>query len=303
MRNFLGVDGGGTRTRALLITERGEVLAESTGGPGNLHLVGEDAFRTTIQSLLEDLGEPLIDAAVFGLAGISVAAPAMQSILSQVLPAHTQFQLRSDAEIALAGAHRGGPGLVLIVGTGSICLGRTLTGQAIRVGGWGPQLDDAGSAGWIGREALRVALRQADGRLPGTAIREMIFQSLQIEDSAELTEQMHKGLLAHRSIAHLAPGITELANHGDSQAKAIQTAAIDELVGMVCAASRQAGAHCLPLAMVGGLVEGASEFKTELETALKKALPKLCLCKAALTPAGGAALLAKDLKANETPQR
>jgi glucosamine kinase len=176
---FLGVDGGGTRCRARLADRSGHILGEGTAGPANIRLGLDTAFALVIDAARQCLAEAGIrDQALARINACLALAGATEprelaSARSRRLPfRHTMIV--SDAQAACIGAHGGQDGGVIIVGTGSVGWAM-IGGRHDRVGGWGLPLSDEGSTAWLGRAALRQALRAYDGRLaPTTLLRHLL---------------------------------------------------------------------------------------------------------------------------------
>jgi N-acetylglucosamine kinase-like BadF-type ATPase len=164
---LVGIDGGGSRTRAVLVCGKRRVQVE--GGTVRIGAVGIGEACERIVNLLAELklkGElPGFDAVVAGIAGVWL--PEERQRVGQVLRwmarerglVIEQLLVTSDAEIAIEGAFGGAPGVVLIAGTGTIAIGKTARGELVRCGGWGIELDDEGSGAWIGREGLTAVVR------------------------------------------------------------------------------------------------------------------------------------------------
>ena len=176
---YLGIDGGGTRTRAWLADETGHLLRSQRGrsrkSPPPRHRSRRPkprrpACRHSVVATTTIGDSP---PAACGLAGVTGAETRLTRILRDLLPPGTPLLLTSDARIALTAAPPPvGPGAILVSGTG-VDLPRPLKRRGPhrpQGGGRGPLLDDAGSARWIGRRALETAARQSDGRQPGRQI-------------------------------------------------------------------------------------------------------------------------------------
>ena len=167
MSLYLAIDAGGTKTQCLLADDR-RVLARASTGTVKLMRISEEEATRRMEAMLEEVAaaaEVSLDRVTrtcFGLAGI--ASPAARAWAHQIVPALVagDFLLCGDEEIALDAAFAGGPGILVIAGTGSNVVGRSATGALFGAGGWGPVLGDEGSGYWIGLEALRAALRAHD---------------------------------------------------------------------------------------------------------------------------------------------
>src|SRR5919199_3862082 len=174
----LGVDGGGTKTRAVVTDADQRVLGKGTAGPSNPLRVGVGQAAAAIREAVDHacaearVQRADIVAAEIGLAGVRRAdvRQRMREALSG-LGIHS-IEVVTDADIALFGATDGEPGLVIIAGTGSICCGINSQGKHICAGGWGPLAGDEGSGSWIARKALQAIARACDGRSPETVMAE-----------------------------------------------------------------------------------------------------------------------------------
>jgi glucosamine kinase len=170
---FLGVDGGGTHTRARVRDAEGRLLGESMGGPGNARL-GERARREVMAVSRAALAAAAVGEADFSRvrAGFGLAGTQQQADHDAVMAWPVPFAslvVDTDAGAAWWGAFGGADGAILILGTGSC--GLTVTnGVRATVGGWGAELADEGSGFAIGRAALRMAVRALDGMAEKTPL-------------------------------------------------------------------------------------------------------------------------------------
>ncbi len=118
-------------------------------------------------------------AAALGIAGVATDGErgTVRAALDPLsLAPAGSVRIEHDLRIAQAGAFVGGPGIVLIAGTGSCCYGRAADGREWRAGGWGGRLDDGGSATALGLAAVRAAIRAGDGRGPATVLGERVVR-------------------------------------------------------------------------------------------------------------------------------
>ena len=170
---FLGVDGGGTHTRAVLVDARGREIGRGQAAGANWASVGVAAALANIQRAVAaaraaaGVAGPA-RAAWCGLAGVD--RPADRALIAPGLrDLAATLRLTNDAELALA-VLPDRAGVCLVAGTGSIAVGRAPDGRTARAGGWGHVLGDEGSGYDIGRQALLAVARAADGRGPATAL-------------------------------------------------------------------------------------------------------------------------------------
>jgi N-acetylglucosamine kinase-like BadF-type ATPase len=235
---LLGLDVGGSRTR--LRGERGDGnLCVERDGPGaNPNRVGADTTVTRLTTLVDATLADLngIDHLVLA-AGVSGAgSPSVQSRLTKALEAalarpglRVDVEVVHDGIIALDAAYDDGSGVIVIAGTGSLVLARTHNGTIARAGGWGPQLGDDGSGRALGRAGLRAVAEALDGGRD-TGLRDRVFESLDLDDRADLLTTVHR---ADFSLADVAPLVVTAAQNGDSAASRILREQVSALARQV----------------------------------------------------------------------
>lgn len=173
---YLGIDGGGTGCRAAIW--RDGVIGLGAAGPANLTSDFEGGLanlRLAITAAARSAG--LVDAELeqaIGHAGLAgVQTDDMARKVAGQLPG--RCRVTEDRDIAIAGALGAeGDGAVLAIGTGS-SVGLRRGGTIRAVGGWGLQLSDQASGGWLGRAALAGALEAVDGMRDRTALSEALL--------------------------------------------------------------------------------------------------------------------------------
>ena len=157
---FIGVDGGGTKTRATLQDDMGNILGRGEGGPGNIKtsVMGSwQSVRAAINNALSNANIP--DIARYqihvglGMAGSTEVPASRASFLNVPHPYHTLI-LDSDASIACTGAHGGMDGAIILAGTGVMGF-QIEMGIESRVGGYGFPHSDEGGGAWLGMELTR----------------------------------------------------------------------------------------------------------------------------------------------------
>ena len=226
------LDGGGTRTRVAMALRDGTV--EFFPELGGCNPTDNPRWKETLEQALA----PLV-AERGTLARICLGLPGFGEIPAQdtrIRAALKQLdlppaRLRNDVEIAHIGAFAGGPGVLVLAGTGSMALERH-KGSFSRRGGWGHVIGDEGSAWWIGREALALAARMLDGREERTGFLGRMLGVLDTEADARemaplswLSRQEHQ----RSAVAGLALHVDRFAQEGDANAAAILKAAAGEL--------------------------------------------------------------------------
>jgi N-acetylglucosamine kinase-like BadF-type ATPase len=270
---LIAVDGGGTKTQALVTDLEGNVLARGLGPGSNHHSVGLERFgqavTTAVEGALINVLGPgsgpgsirrcgRIAAACFGLAGVD--SPDDERVISgwlreqEVAP---RFMVVNDSELILAAGTPEGWGVALISGTGSVCLGRSPAGTTIRVGGWGPLMGDEGSGYYIAIRALRAATQSADGRIEAPALLKAVLRHWSLAEPQGLIAKVHAGDTTPAEIAGLAVTVLDLAAKGDPAAHAILEDGARELALQVRTVIRKLALNRPPLALAGGMLRAS----------------------------------------------
>src|ERR1700674_3333533 len=231
MAYYLGIDGGGTKTRCVLADET-MVLATAMSGGSNVVRLGEtqarEALHTGVRQVCAtaNISPAQISAICIGAAGADrpeIAATIrgiLVELISEIAPevALTKIEVVGDMTIALEAAFGAGPGVIAIAGTGSIAYGRDANGHTARAGGWGFAISDEGSGHWIGRRAISAILSAHDqGR--ETAVTAMILQAWKLRTIDELVRQANS--TPPPDFPRLFPIVLRAADEGDSIARGL----------------------------------------------------------------------------------
>lgn len=233
MRHVLGIDAGGTKTRALLADEDARVLAGALGGGANLRTHGELEVEKVLHGVIEEACAAVDarpEAVALGIAGAD--RPADEAVLRAILRRigfRERVVVTNDARIAFVAGSERRVGLALVCGTGSIAWGRNRSGEIARSGGWGWHLGDEGSGFWIGERAIRDVLRGADGRGPGTSLDRALSEHFSIARPDQILYAIYDGEFPRTQVARFAPRVAEAAQAGDAVARAILSDAAAEL--------------------------------------------------------------------------
>jgi len=257
MTLLLSIDGGGTKTLALLGNEAGAILARGLAGSSNLNSVGFAAACAALESAIRQaLGAhsaPEVQAVVLGLAGAGqpTERQRFQAWAGQYFP-QARVHVITDAELLLS-AFPNQPALALIAGTGSIAFARAPGGNLIRAGGWGYLWGDEGSAFWVGAQALRIITQAHDGLTGPTALTALFLNALDLQTPPELIPCLYNHENPRAAIAALAPQVEIAAAQGDPAARRILHRAADSLAHLCLALSRRAGFPSpVPFVFTGG---------------------------------------------------
>lgn len=302
---ILGVDGGQTSTKCVLMDADGRVLGHGHG-IGLIHLAAEggpermrQALRGCISSAFADAGieaRPL-EAIGLGLSGItSATAPEAETVRKLVAEtfAPRVVVVENDAYTALLGAHAGGPGVAAISGTGSIVCGINARGDLQRAGGWGWLLGDEGSALWIGRRGLMAALRAVDEIGPATALVGRFLSHFEIGDMPAVKPIVYRSDFGAKGFAALAAVVSDAARGGDAVAQGVIANGGAALAELVSAVVRRLGPDAaLPVAPVGGAFEHVHGLRDTFARELAQLAPGCPVIDAQAPPMHGAALMAR----------
>jgi N-acetylglucosamine kinase-like BadF-type ATPase len=294
MSIVLGIDGGGSSTRAVLAREDGTVLGRGAAGPSNIQSVGVEAAASALGAAVVMAWERAgvrrrpADAAVLGLAGVTSSQIRVKAAdLGRRLGLAERIRVEHDLHIALIGGLGGGPGTVLIAGTGASCYARNGMGKNALVGGKGALAGDSGSAYWIGHRALRVAAKQIDGRLARTDLLQTVLSFLEVTAPEDFASRA--GALRTWELARLCPRIVELSQEGEKASCSIIAGAELALVEMVRTATSRVGLERPDVILTGGLARSAG-FADGLRNAIKNRVPGANFPDRLLSPVGGAVL-------------
>ncbi|MFH1863033.1 MAG: BadF/BadG/BcrA/BcrD ATPase family protein, partial [bacterium] len=158
----------------------------------------------------------------------------------------------SDALAALYGAFRGQAGLLLIAGTGSICLGMDNEGRTARSGGLGRIFGDEGSGYWIAAEAIAAALCYADGREGAASLPPLICEEFGLQDVREIIPKALSGELPPSRIAQLAAKVLNLSD-SNSDARDIVRRAGNHLANLLITTGQKLNLKNPQVVFSGGL--------------------------------------------------
>ena len=298
---WVGVDGGGTKTDVLVVSQD-RVLGFGHGGPSNHEAVGMDGAIATTEAVIRDaLGQAGLDSSdvsrmVLGLAGADFPEDIqrLDTGIRQAFP-DTPLEIVNDAEIALVAGAPEGWGIAAIAGTGTNAFGKTPSGRRRQLGGLGYEWGDFGSGIDIASAVMHHAFRSAQRRGPKTALEPMVLAMLGQPDYDALARAMHFHEIPALAFLVVVPLCFQIAAQGDEVAQNILSragAAIAESVqglAMQLAMEQEA----VPVVMAGSLWLGqAPHMKEAFFERLAQGLPSAKPRITALKPVAGAALMA-----------
>jgi N-acetylglucosamine kinase-like BadF-type ATPase len=297
---FLAIDAGGTKTRCLLADEK-RILGRAITGSVKLMRVGEAEASARLRAMLTEVsaiaGASLSDVTqtCIGLAGLSIEVVRewAEREIGKVVGGN--LLLAGDEEIALDAAFHGGPGILIIAGTGSNVLGRAADGAMYHAGGWGPALGDEGSGFWIGQEALRAGFWATDRNIATTLLTE-IGEFWGTKSLGEIVEKANAR--PGPDFPALAPIVVRCAENGDELAAAVlERAGIElaEQVALVAVKMKESGGKGkVEAAYTGSVLEHISQVRSAMITALKATSPEVKIIEGAVDSLEGALWRARE---------
>jgi N-acetylglucosamine kinase-like BadF-type ATPase len=296
----LGIDGGGTNTRAV-IARGNVVLGRVMGGSIKRLRVGAEAAESNLRALLRD---------VFEAAGVShvhaasagVASASMPGVCDWITEVFRDFGIHNsevvgDEVIALDAAFHGGPGILQIAGTGSNCIGRTASGERESAGGYSSVLGDEGSGYWIGLHGIRQALHAYD-RGERTMILDRVAAAWGTNTLEELVNQGNA--IPGPDFSALAPIISTAAEEGDEVATRVLLQAAADLADFILLVrqklrQRHGITEEVPAAFTGSVLEKTDMVRARLTDLLKQAAPNMPFSQQGVVAVEGALWRAQNL--------
>lgn len=263
----IGIDVGATKTTLLAQAGPHDNRVEVTGPAANPKHVGLDTTTTVLLDLIKEVldsqppvGQLFVCAGVAG-AGRREEQVALAEQLSaslQDLAPSVRVDVVHDALIALDTAFDAGSGLVVIVGTGSVCIGRTHDGSLEQAGGWGHLLGDPGSGYALGRAGLRAVAEAFEGGTD-TALRQHAERELDVHDRDGLIETVYANDFA---LQEVAPLVCQAAATHDPVAENILNREADQLSQQVEWLVERCARVTPRMALLGGMTNNELYAKT-----------------------------------------
>jgi glucosamine kinase len=251
MPHYLGIDAGGTHTRARLVSEDGEILGTGETGAANtpaglphaLQVIEEAYSQAGRQAGIAGTGLSSIHAGI-GIAGLNRRG-VLDGLKAHPFP-FKSTAFASDAAIANLGAHAGEDGAIVVVGTGSIGFAR-VGEEIVTIGGYGFAVSDEGSGAELGLRAIRRALWARDGRIPHTALTREVLDHFH-GSAGEIVDWTARA--TPRDYAAFAPIVIQHANQGDATGELIVQEAAQRIGAVIRTMLERGAPHCC---LMGGV--------------------------------------------------
>ena len=270
MKAAIGIDGGGTKT-AFVIGNETEILYQMEKSGCSYLEIGKEAVVDLIVSgvkeLLEKCPDAKCDACCIGMPCYGENRQMdewLNDTLKQAL-SPIEVQLVNDAVVGWAGSLECREGIHVVAGTGSLAIGKGKEDTFARAGGWNEFFGDEGSCYWIGKEAMTLFSKQADGRIQKGALYNLVKEKYQLQDDFEFIDVVLNELAPYRDqVAGFQKIALQAANEHDESVIALYERAVDELVQMVYGVKQQLNWSTseVTVSIYGGLMH-AKEFVLE----------------------------------------
>ncbi len=261
---FIGIDGGGTKTAFAIGKEDGQPVHQLVRTGCSYQEIGADAVIALLSEGVQAL-LAAVKADPTACAGCCIGLPCygenarmdveMRQRLTAAL-APIPVHVVNDGVVGWAGSLECGEGIHLVAGTGSIAFGCGSDGTITRTGGWCEFFGDEGSCYWVGRQAMSLFSKEADGRAPKGALYEQVCAAYDIEEPFQLIEIVLRDIAPHREkVAAFQLHAERAALAGDEAARDIYRQAADELAQLVAGIRSQLSwsAGLLRVSYFGGL--------------------------------------------------
>jgi N-acetylglucosamine kinase-like BadF-type ATPase len=301
--SVVGVDGGGTKTEAVIMDAQQRVIGEGLAGPSNPLRVGVAGAVTAVREAIDSacamakLRRSDLVAAQIGLAGAR-RRELRERMRETLTPLGVgEIEVVTDADIALYGATDGAPGLVVIAGTGSICCGINARRKRCCAGGWGPIAGDEGGGAWLARRALRAIAYAFDGRGPKTLLTESAVAYFRVNSADDLTTAIYAPTITNERLAGFGRDVVDAAKRRDAVALQIVADGGTELGRAAVAVIRQLqmDRERFQVAYVGGVFRSAGVLMLDpLRAEVSKVAARAYFEPPHFAPAVAAARMARE---------
>jgi len=297
-RFIMGIDGGATKTLAVVLDLRTKALHFAHGGPSNEDAVGVAA---AVHALLQVADEALARAGIahhaLATAVLAVAGTDTGAIARHVRATRTEdWIVVNDVVAAWAAATGAEPGVGAISGTGSNVFGVGPHGRPWRVGGWGHLLGDEGGGYWLGIGSIRAALRDRDGSGPPTALSNAAVEFYSAESIEALAALVYSKPLTKGEIAAFATEAAKIAQRGDAVARELYERGGAELGEQIAVVIRETGLQDaedpFPVGLIGSAFKAGPLLVDPLAAIVREAAKHARVSVVEMAPVGGSLLLA-----------
>jgi N-acetylglucosamine kinase-like BadF-type ATPase len=280
------------------------LLGRGLAGSSKIARVGPEQARAALKQAISGACEEArintsqLQRIAMGIAGAARAniVNSTRKLMEEIISC--PIEIMGDMVIAQEAAFAGGPGIIVIAGTGSICYGRDARGETARAGGWGQTVSDEGSGDWIGRRAVALALRAHDAG-QHTALLPAVFSAWRVGTRDDVCTIANS--YPAPDFSQLFPKVVEVARAGDAIASRILEEAGAELAELakIVAGRLWPGSQSAAVRLTGGVFQNSEQVRDAFTRKLKEARAKADVSYSEAEPVVGALALARKKPAAE----
>lgn len=276
MKYYLGIDGGGTKTVAIICDENGKLVSRYVGKSINYNSVGTDTARANLKETVDGVLEGkdiTLSSAFIGMPALSSRADdSFTKELCGGIIDCPKIAMDSDVYIGLEAMKIDGAAAMVVSGTGSMAVGRLENGNVIFKGGWGYILGDEGSGYALALDAVKAAICGAEGSAEKTALTQRVLEHFDVDNVYGLIDIFYDPPISNSEVAKLAPALFECAKDGDRVANAIIDRHAQLLADTVCALLAELPCGT-PLGMWGGILVNCAMFREKFVSLVNSKFP------------------------------
>ncbi len=227
---FLGVDGGGSKTTAVVFNEKGEFICGACGESINYYSVGIDAARLAMKNIIENLSVKKFRCAVIGMSALNERASLQETerFCNEIIDSESVI-MDSDLYVALEAMDISGECAAIISGTGSMAVCRNSDSSMSHTGGWGYILGDEGSGYSIGLAGIKSAIRASEGCAQETSLLAECLDYFSIDNIYDLIDLYYEKKVSRKKTAAFARLVSKCCENGDKIAESILINEAEEL--------------------------------------------------------------------------
>lgn len=270
IKYYLGVDGGGSKTTAVVFNNKGEFICKACGESINYYSVGIENARKAMADIIDSIPQKAFDCAVVGMSALNGRATdeETEKFCSGVINSK-KIIMDSDLYVALEAMDEDGECAVVISGTGSMVLHRNSDGEIRHAGGWGYILGDEGSGYSIGLSGIKAAIRSFENCGEKSALTDECLRYFSTENIYDLIDLYYDKTVSRKITAAFAKNVIALAENGDIAARRIVENEARLLAETVVALLKDSKKD-LPIGLWGGIFQHNKYFCGIFKDFLKK---------------------------------
>lgn len=277
MKYYLGIDGGGTKTVAIVCDENGTLVSRFVGKSINYNSVGTHTARKNLKETVDGV----LDGKGITLSSVFIGMPALSDRADEELTKQMcdgvidcpKIAMDSDVYIGLEAMKCDGAVAMVVSGTGSMAVGRLEDGTILHTGGWGYILGDEGSGYALGLDAVKAAICGAEGSAAPTILTQKVLEHFNITEIDSLIDIFYDPPITNSEVAKLAPVLFECAQNGDTVADKIINRHAQLLADTVTALLCRMPCGT-PLGMWGGILVNCDMFREKFVSLVKEKFPE-----------------------------